>query len=55
MTGVDPWRIAKANFVIAYGLRPAPAVLITGIVIAALAWAWSAYDARGFKVKSATA
>jgi methionine sulfoxide reductase heme-binding subunit len=55
MTGVDPWRIAQANFVIAYGLRPAPAILITGIVIAVLAWARNAYDARGVKMKSATA
>jgi methionine sulfoxide reductase heme-binding subunit len=55
MTGVDPWRIAAANFVIAYGLRPAPAILITGIVIAILAWARAAYDARGLRMKSATA
>jgi sulfoxide reductase heme-binding subunit YedZ len=55
MTGVDPWRIASANFVFAYGLRPAPAILITGIVIAVLAWARAAYEARGLRIKSATA
>lgn len=53
MTGVDPWRIAQANFVIAYGLRPAPAILITGIVIAILAWLRAVLDARGLKMKSA--
>jgi len=32
VTGVDPWRIAKANLLITYGLRPAVLVLLVGLV-----------------------
>ena len=31
-TGVDPWRIAKANLLITFGLRPAVLVLLVGLV-----------------------
>ena len=35
-TGVDPWRIAEANLMLAYGLRPAAIVLLSGLGIAAI-------------------
>jgi sulfoxide reductase heme-binding subunit YedZ len=35
-TGVDAWRIVKANFMLGYGLRPAVIVLLTGLGVAAL-------------------
>ena len=35
-TGVDPWRVAAANLKLAYGLRPAVAVLAIGLVISTL-------------------
>jgi sulfoxide reductase heme-binding subunit YedZ len=35
-TGVDAWRIAEANFMVAYGLRPAAIVLLAGLGVAAL-------------------
>ncbi len=31
-TGVDPWRIAKANLMFSFGLRPAVIVLLVGLV-----------------------
>jgi methionine sulfoxide reductase heme-binding subunit len=31
-TGIDPWRIAKANFLFTFGLRPAIIVLLVGLV-----------------------
>lgn len=34
MTGVDPWRIAAANLMLAYGLRPAVIVLLAGLGVA---------------------
>lgn len=39
-TGVDPWRIAKANLMPAFGLRPALIVLLSGLAFALLALAW---------------
>jgi sulfoxide reductase heme-binding subunit YedZ len=33
-TGVDPWRIAEANLMLTYGLRPAVIVLISGLAMA---------------------
>jgi sulfoxide reductase heme-binding subunit YedZ len=36
-TGVDPWRIAKANLMLAFGLRPAVIVAMLGLAIAAAA------------------
>jgi sulfoxide reductase heme-binding subunit YedZ len=38
-TGIDPWRIAGANLMPMYGLRPAMIVLIAGLAVAALQWA----------------
>ncbi len=35
-TGVDPWRIAAANLMLAYGLRPAVIVLLSGLGIAGI-------------------
>jgi methionine sulfoxide reductase heme-binding subunit len=34
-TGVDPWRIAKANLMLQFGLRPALMVVLAGLVPAA--------------------
>lgn len=34
-TGVNPWRIAEANLMLTYGLRPAVIVLVAGLGIAA--------------------
>ncbi len=31
-TGIDPWRIAKANFLFTFGLRPAIIVLLVGLI-----------------------
>jgi sulfoxide reductase heme-binding subunit YedZ len=31
-TGVDPWRVAKANLLITFGLRPAVLVLLVGLI-----------------------
>jgi len=31
-TGVDPWRIAEANLMISFGLRPAVIVALVGLV-----------------------
>ena len=31
-TGVDPWRIAKANLMLSYGLRPAVIVVLVGLI-----------------------
>jgi methionine sulfoxide reductase heme-binding subunit len=36
-TGVDPWRIAKANLMFSFGLRPAVIVLLVGLVPCAFA------------------
>jgi methionine sulfoxide reductase heme-binding subunit len=35
-TGVDPWRIAKANLMLSFGLRPALMVVLAGLVPAAI-------------------
>ena len=35
-TGVDPWRIAEANFMLAYGLRPAAIVALAGLGVAGI-------------------
>lgn len=48
-TGVDPWRIAEANLMLAYGLRPAVIVLLTGLavsVIPLLRTLWSKLPTR---------
>jgi sulfoxide reductase heme-binding subunit YedZ len=44
-TGVDPFRVLKANLVFAYGLRPAWIVLMVGITVALLPWIKQAYAA----------
>jgi len=44
-TGVDPFRVLKANLVFAYGLRPAWIVLVVGIAVALLPWIKQAYAA----------
>ena len=44
-TGVDPFRVLKANLVFAYGLRPAWIVLLVGIAVVLLPWIKRAYAA----------
>lgn len=50
-TGVDPWRIAQANVMLGFGLRPAVIVLLAGLAIAAIplaraSWAKAALPLR---------
>jgi len=35
-TGIDPWRIAAANLMLTYGLRPAMIVALSGLAVAAV-------------------
>jgi sulfoxide reductase heme-binding subunit YedZ len=42
-TGVDPFRVLKANLVFAYGLRPAWIVLLVGLAVALIPWIKQAY------------
>ena len=37
VTGVNPWRIAKANLLFSFGVRPAVIVLLAGLAVAAFA------------------
>ncbi len=52
-TGVDPFRVLKANLVFAYGLRPAWIVLIAGLVAALLPWIKPAYAAATARLSPA--
>jgi sulfoxide reductase heme-binding subunit YedZ len=42
-TGVDPFRVLKANLVFAYGLRPAWIVVMAGLAVALIPWIKQAY------------
>jgi sulfoxide reductase heme-binding subunit YedZ len=42
-TGVDPFRVLKANLIFAYGLRPAWIVLLVGLAVALIPWIRQAY------------
>ena len=42
-TGVDPFRVLKANLVFAYGLRPAWIVLLGGLAVALIPWIKQGY------------
>ena len=37
-TGINPWRIAKANLMLTYGLRPAVIVTLAGLAVVGLPW-----------------
>lgn len=52
-TGVDPFRVLKANLVFAYGLRPAWLVLIAGLVVALLPWLKQAYSLASARLSPA--
>ena len=52
-TGVDPFRVLKANLVFAYGLRPAWIVLIVGIIAALLPWIRPVYAAATARLSPA--
>jgi sulfoxide reductase heme-binding subunit YedZ len=42
-TGVDPFRVLKANLVFSYGLRPAWIVMLVGLAVALIPWIKQAY------------
>jgi methionine sulfoxide reductase heme-binding subunit len=42
-TGVDPFRVLKANLVFSYGLRPAWIVFVVGFAVALIPWIKQAY------------
>lgn len=52
-TGVDPFRVLKANLVFAYGLRPAWLVLVAGLVVALLPWLKQAYGLASARLSPA--
>ncbi|HTN97860.1 MAG TPA: sulfoxide reductase heme-binding subunit YedZ, partial [Nordella sp.] len=52
-TGVDPFRVLKANLVFAYGLRPAWLVLTAGLVVALLPWLKQAYGLASARLSPA--
>jgi sulfoxide reductase heme-binding subunit YedZ len=43
-TGVDPFRVLKANLVFSYGLRPAWIVFAAGLAVALIPWIKQAYS-----------
>jgi sulfoxide reductase heme-binding subunit YedZ len=52
-TGVDPFRVLKANLVFAYGLRPAVIVLIVGLGVALIPWLKQAYGLASARLSPA--
>ena len=42
-TGVNPFRVLKANLAVAYGLRPAVIVLLVALAVALIPWIKQAY------------
>lgn len=52
-TGVDPFRVLKANLVFAYGLRPAWLVLIVGLIVALLPWLKQVYGLASARLSPA--
>jgi methionine sulfoxide reductase heme-binding subunit len=54
-TGIDPWRIAKANFLFTFGLRPAIIVLLVGLVPVAYVMARDSGIRNWFAARKATA
>jgi methionine sulfoxide reductase heme-binding subunit len=45
-TGIDPWRIAKANLMLTHGLRPAVMVTLAGLALALIPVAQSLWRGR---------
>jgi len=52
-TGVDPFRVLKANLVFAYGLRPAWIVLLVGLAVALIPWIKQAYGLASTRLSPA--
>ncbi len=52
-TGVDPFRVLKANLAIAYGLRPAWIVLLVGLAVALIPWIKQAYGLASARLSPA--
>lgn len=53
-TGIDPWRIAKANVLFTFGLRPAVIVLLAGLVPVACVFARDSGIRNWFTARKAT-
>ncbi len=53
-TGIDPWRIAKANVLFTFGLRPAIIVLLVGLVPVAYVFARDSGIRNWFTARKAT-
>jgi sulfoxide reductase heme-binding subunit YedZ len=54
-TGVDPWRIAKANLMFSFGLRPAVTVLLVGLIPCGFLILRNLYDKGWFNLRKQTA
>ncbi len=54
-TGVDPWRIAKANFMFSFGLRPAVTVLLVGLIPCGFLILRNLYDKGWFNLQKQAA
>jgi len=52
-TGVDPFRVLKANLVFSYGLRPAWIVLLVGLAVALIPWIKQAYGLASARLSPA--
>jgi sulfoxide reductase heme-binding subunit YedZ len=52
-TGVDPFRVLRANLVFAYGLRPAWIVLLVGLAVALIPWIKQAYGLASARLSPA--
>jgi methionine sulfoxide reductase heme-binding subunit len=52
-TGVDPFRVLKANLVFTYGLRPAWIVFLVGLAVALIPWIKQAYGIASARLSPA--
>jgi sulfoxide reductase heme-binding subunit YedZ len=52
-TGVDPFRVLKANLVFSYGLRPAWIVFLVGLIVALIPWIKQAYGLASARLSPA--
>ena len=54
-TGVDPWRIAQANLMVSFGLRPAVIVALVGLIPCGLLILRNLHGKGWFKLQKLTA
>jgi sulfoxide reductase heme-binding subunit YedZ len=54
-TGVDPWRIAEANLMVSFGLRPAVIVVLVGLIPCGFLILRNAHENGWFKLRKLTA